>query len=204
MSNNLSTDDNLELHEVHSLLEQAEQKLKKLKIIASTEDLNNPIQNELSFESMFQYSVILPSSDEHLHNTFVIGNFQIHNTGAETMNNPLICLEISPSQHSSISGKISYGKGNSDEDSLYGSNEEWKYLEYDWRKKGSKRGEHWLKPLHADNIAPGETLTFSNFQLKFSEKAEGELSLAGFVYCKEDSKGRASKNRIVLHLPSKS
>lgn len=189
------------LEELNQLLTEAEQKLNDLKaeVLEKNEKL---VSQSLSCQSFFQYTMVLPSPDEKLHHTFILGNFQITNNGAVSLYNPIICIKISPPSKASLSGKISYGKNLSSDDVLYESAEEWTYVQYNWRKKTRDEGEHWLKPLHITQLDPGETLTFSNFDVKFSEDTREEIRIEGYVYFKEIPKGKAALNHISLQIPS--
>ncbi|WLR51616.1 hypothetical protein LC040_01565 [Bacillus tianshenii] len=206
IENSSKIDNKEELVKINELLREAEDKLVQLKNEASESNskklfLSKP-SKILSFDSYFQYSTILPSSSEELSQTFILGNLHLINTGTKTLTNPVICLKISPPAKVALSGKISYGKGKNLDELIYQSNEEWTYVEYDWRKKTRQDGEHWLRPLHCPRLEQGETLTFSNFHIRLSENIGEEVRIEGYVYCQEDSQGKAALNTISLQFPS--
>ncbi|MFZ0477305.1 MAG: hypothetical protein WAM18_17695, partial [Halobacillus sp.] len=70
-----------------------------------------------------------------------------------------------------------------------------------WKRLNEKdnKEEYWLKPLEQSTIQPGQTLTFQNFQVKWTAEDTYAGSITGFVYGEENKGGVAALNSINLN-----
>lgn len=154
-----------------------------------------------SITAYFSYSLILPREDEE--NIKIIGNFVVLNSGTTLLTSPVICLRMTPSSHLSLAGKITSGQEPllKENDSYISDTEErWKYVDKEQHAKKND-DEHWLLPLHKTELPPGESLSFTSFEIDV-RKSEAPLSLIieGFAYFYEWQQGEPSINQIVLNV----
>jgi hypothetical protein len=153
--------------------------------------------HHVSVISYFTYSFLLPKGTDQ--KGTVIGNFVIHNTGADPLETPIICLKVTPKERVVLSAKLG-------EDVQYDRRlnplvmEPWQYIDENADKIVEEKGEFWLKPVHISQIESGQKLSFSNFQLKFDVSQEQmTYKVEGFFYCKQFPSGVRALNNIVIH-----
>ncbi len=146
----------------------------------------------------FSYTVILPEIAEEENEITVIGNFTFKNLGNTNLHHPIICMRIKPIQDVRLGGKI--GAMSHTALSIDGTNAEaWQYTHEDWKKKIVETGEHWLKPIHSQEIAPNNTVTFSHELHILTDKKEKYVNIEGFFYCDEMKDGLATLNNILIN-----
>ena len=152
----------------------------------------------ISVISYFTYSFLLTKGGDQ--KGIVIGNFVIHNIGSAALENPYICLKVTPKECAALSAKLG-------EDVQYDRRlnplvmEPWQYIDENANKFVEERGEFWLKPVRVAQIEPGQKLVFSNFQLKFAIRgAQTAYKMEGFFYCKQLQNGVRALNNIVVHV----
>ncbi|WP_096189363.1 hypothetical protein [Evansella halocellulosilytica] len=162
------------------------------------------VKNDFAMKAYFSHSVFLPntsdpSGDLQDPNIHVIGHFTIENTGTKPLNNPFICFRIKPAQQVLLSGKIRFRE--QPQNKAFAPMEEWAYIQEDFRDWIKTKGEHWLRPLHFQQIQPGEKKSFSNFDFTL-EPSEGvsQYLVEGFVFSKEIQQGVPSSNSISIFL----
>lgn len=156
-------------------------------------------QKKMNTQSYFNYSVILPELDEDEREVLIIGNFVIENTGDEILHTPIICIRIHPISSGKLGGKIEATLRN--EMIVDASNsQEWQFISQERKDKLKETGEYWLRPVESKELAPGEKLFFSNFDIKFTKPEEkNSVIVEGFVYFKEVQQGAPSLNKIIVN-----
>jgi hypothetical protein len=165
------------------------------------ENQTQEIIGEKKIESIafFTYSLMLPDSTEEDNNVLVIGDFIIRNIGNETLHAPVICLRISPASAGSLSGKIRNRQKRNALRIEATTTNEWRYIEANEGER-ENQGEYWITPSFLNELAPDHTLVFPGFTLNLVKPLEGNsVIVEGFVYFKEQSKGIASLNNIVIN-----
>lgn len=156
----------------------------------------NTAENVLSF---FNYSIILPDFTEETKDVLILGHLIIKNIGSDLLNTPIICIRITPSAAGSLGGKINF-INKSDLVINATSSEEWTYVNKNWKEKVKVSGEHWLKPTGKNSLPPGESLIFSNFDLKcIKPEKENSITIEAYVYFQELKDGLSSLNKIVIN-----
>ncbi|SFJ75288.1 hypothetical protein SAMN04487936_10447 [Halobacillus dabanensis] len=135
--------------------------------------------------SFFTYSThfFYDSSSESM----IFGSYHVQNLGDRPFIQPYICLKISPESPFHFSGKYVY-KDSIQKMKMSGA---WERL-----NEATEKEEYWLRPSGKDSIEPGETLTFSNFQLKWTSEQKYAGSMMGFTYGEEETSGIAALNNI--------
>lgn len=164
---------------------------KKLEAPENYEAEKEPITDVTCY---FNYSFV---QDKETNDHFIYGSFIITNVGDNPLTNPIICLKVNESQQTIIGGKI--GEMNRANNKIISKFEEWSYLYDDWRKKWIEQGELWLKPKQTTELAPGEKLVFSGFDIKFKEKhSMTQVMIEGFTYFQQLPNGKNSLNSISI------
>ncbi len=204
-----------EISRYQQLVEKYEKKLEQgkqhvLLLQSEIEDLKNkePEIKEITrieIQPYFSYSLMLPQVGEEEKEIVIMGNFIIKNIGNLELTNPIICLKVQPHDSSSLSGKIKLFPTKDpidDENRLFeeAATEEWIYLQEDWRKKVKETGEHWLRPAQQMELASGEQLSFSNFNLTLNPtEKNSSIVVTGFVYFQELQQGIPCLNKIIVN-----
>jgi len=168
---------------------------KKLKLHEDqTEFYLTEIQNLLSntlhvpyIISYFTYSINI--SHNISTESMIIGTFHIRNIGKNEITHPYICIKLSPNAPVHFSGKY-VTKKNSLPSNPNGA---WERI-----NEQSNKNEYWLKPIGTVSIAPSETITFSNFQIKWKPEKSYNAIVSGFSYCDEIQNGIPAVNQINL------
>jgi hypothetical protein len=140
---------------------------------------------ELKMSNFFTYTTNI--SHEQEHESFIIGTYHIHNIGDKTITNPYICLKLSPNSPFNFSGKYVNKKTNPP----MKTNDAWERL-----NDQTNKNEYWLKPIGKETIEPSETISFSNFQVKWIPNGSYSGSIMGFTYCDELKEGIPAINQI--------
>ncbi|WP_181347798.1 hypothetical protein [Thalassobacillus sp. CUG 92003] len=144
-----------------------------------------PLQQSMNVISYFTYSLNL-SHDNEMEN-LSIGSYHILNVGTEPLNNPFICIKLSPNSIFSFYGKFLYRQSNL----TMNTPDAWERL----NDKEDKE-EYWLKPIGTEVLGPSQMISFSNFQVKWLPEASYSESLMGFTYGDELKDGLAAVNQI--------
>lgn len=118
-----------------------------------------------------------------------LGSYHVYNIGSEPLINPYICIKFPENSPFSFSGR--YVHENFRPRST-GPN--------DWtRIMDTKiKNEFWLKPIGKTVIEPHETISFSNFQIRWSPKESYGGSITGITYCDQLKDGITVINPINL------
>ncbi|QGH35232.1 hypothetical protein GI584_14765 [Gracilibacillus salitolerans] len=121
---------------------------------------------------------------------YCIGSFHIQNVGNKPLTNPHIGLKITSNIDFQFSGKY-----------LYHNSKQSQRLSDAWERinEPSDKKEFWLRPIQKQTIEAGETLTFSNFQVKWIPTSKYSGTIQGFTYGNELPDGMNALNQIILN-----
>ncbi|MDR0136506.1 hypothetical protein RFW18_02015 [Metabacillus idriensis] len=155
------------------------------------------IEPVFQVHSYFQASIFLPQSEDD--NLSVFGDYIIKNTGNQPLQQPIICIQISPLQFGSLSGKIIMQR-KMDDTKIYedAPSNHWKHVHENWRERIRSENQYWLQPITETQINPNEDLIFSGFEISFPIPDKRPISVKGFVYAKELPKGVSSLNHLSI------
>ncbi|WP_394184815.1 hypothetical protein [Metabacillus halosaccharovorans] len=137
--------------------------------------------------SYFTYSINI--SHNISTESMIIGTFHIRNIGKNDITHPYICIKLSPDAPIHFSGKY-VNKKNSLSSNPNGA---WERI-----NEQTNKNEYWLKPIGTVTIGPSETITFSNFQIKWKPEKSYNASVSGFSYCDEIQNGIPAVNQIYI------
>ncbi|NBJ71655.1 MULTISPECIES: hypothetical protein [Clostridia] len=142
---------------------------------------------QIQIISYFTYSLNL--SHEEDGENFIIGSFHVKNIGIKPLHNPFICLKLKSEDIFDFSGKY-----------FYQDTQQNMQLADAWIRMNDKdnQEEFWLKPSSQQLLNPQETLTFQNFQLKWSPIISYNGSVTGFVYGDEIEDGVSALNQMSI------
>lgn len=147
----------------------------------------NRITNDAHLISYFTYS--LNVSHEMNGENLCLGSYHIRNIGHKTIVNPYICIHIPKDSPFSFTGKYVYP------DKLQRLKNPGM-----WERMNERENleQFWLKPLEQQSIKPNESLTFSNFQIKWTPTKDYAGSIMGFTYSEAHPEGLVAINAINL------
>ncbi len=141
---------------------------------------------------------MLPEENDEEEDITVVGNLNIKNIGTATLNNPIICLRMKPSENVRLGGKI--GSASHTALMIDGTNSEaWVYIDDNWKEKAQESGEHWLKPNKSKELERDANLNFA-YELRISTNKVGTFVIVeGFFYCEEIKNGISALNSITVN-----
>lgn len=149
---------------------------------------------ELSFSKSVDLISYFTSSLNISHDpeqeSLCLGSYHIRNIGNKPLTNPYLCIKLPEDSPFLFSGKYVYEHFKQ---SLKSSP--------DWERTNDKsnKNEFWLKPLGRTSIEPNETISFSNFQIRWSHNVSYAGSITGTTYCDQLKEGVAVINPINLN-----
>lgn len=138
--------------------------------------------SELQVISYFTYSFNL-SDGENL----CLGHYHIRNLSGRAITHPYICIKVPKDGPFTFTGKYVY------EESLQKMKRPDGWLRMN---TGEDPDQFWLKPLHKQSIEPNETISFSDFQIKWTPTKDYAGSIMGFTYSAEHQEGIGAINAI--------
>lgn len=143
--------------------------------------------NKINIISYFTYSLNISHDPEQ--ESLCLGSYHVHNIGSLPITNPYICIIIPEDSPFSFSGRYVY---ENFKQSLKSAGE--------WERINEKTNteEFWLRPLGKASIEANETISFSNFQIKWSPTTSYAGSIMGFTYSNQLEDGIAVINPINL------
>jgi hypothetical protein len=146
---------------------------------------NSARENIISY---FTYSLDISHDPEQ--ESLCIGSYHISNRGNEPITNPYVCIKIPEQSLFSFSGKYVYENFKQRLKTAGG-----------WQRINEKENkeEFWLKPLGKQSIEPNETLSFSDFQIKWTPTEAYAGSIMGFTYSDQLKDGIVALNPINLN-----
>ena len=121
---------------------------------------------------------------------YVLDLTMYHNIGNQPITNPYICIKIPKESPFHFFGKY-----------VYENFKQTLKVQEGWQRINEKtnKEEFWLKPLGKPSIEPNETISFSNFQIKWSPTESYAGSIMGFTYSDQLKDGIAVINPINLN-----
>lgn len=115
------------------------------------------IMNDEQLISYFTYSLNLAHEMEG--ENLCLGSYHIRNIGHKTVTNPYICIHLPKDSPFAFTGKYVYP----DKFQKVKNPGMWERM-----NERDNLEQFWLKPLEHQTIQPNESLTFSNFQIKWT------------------------------------
>lgn len=189
------------IKKVEKRLNVLENDLQKTKQILNEIKLNKmpKSQDDIVISPYFTHSIKLPKSEEE-HNIIILGSLILKNKGTQPLTTPYICLKFNTIETVSFSGRISE-VDMVDQGYSPVPMQTWNYINEDAQKLVDEKGEYWLAPLNVKELSGGESLSFTNFQIRLNRKKhEGLFKVEGFVYGKELEEGMPALNKINVSL----
>ncbi|MBE1556784.1 hypothetical protein [Sporosarcina limicola] len=150
------------------------------------DELNNSARMKMI--SYFTYSLNISHNLEQ--ESLCLGSYHVRNMGNQSITNPHVCIKIPKNSPFSFSGRYVHENFKQSLKSADG----WERI-----NERTSKEEFWLKPLGVTSIEPNETISFSNFQVKWSPKESYAGSITGFTYCDQMKDGIAVINPINLN-----
>ncbi len=136
----------------------------------------------------FTYSLDISHDPEQ--ESLCLGSYHLHNIGTRSMTNPYICIKLPTDSPFSFSGKYVYSHFKQSLKTV----DSWERI-----NEKEDQEEYWLKPFGKTSLEPQESISFSNFQIKWSPTKSYAGSIMGFTYCDEIAEGMAVLNPINLN-----
>ncbi|MFF0827445.1 hypothetical protein ACFYU8_11245 [Brevibacillus sp. NPDC003359] len=196
LNSELNSESDSEREELLILAE--EELLEQVVAIHPVEEVPEQVELRTAAEVYFDYTLIHSQSVEKPY--LLIGTLQVKNTGNVELNNPIVCLRVSPVDSIKMGGQVLPPKlvetmavqGTS---GLKG----WRYLEDDWFAQAMERGEYWIAPIQPVSIPPESTEAFQNFQISFMKQEAGKgIVVEGVVLCNDQTVHFSANNRIAV------
>ncbi|ABO66920.1 hypothetical protein [Geobacillus thermodenitrificans] len=180
------------IHAIEKELYIVKQALKEIKNLRQQNKLDG-----IQAICYFTYSLLLPNTKGN--KATVAANFVIRNMGSIPLDNPFICLRVTPKERIALSAKLG-------DEIQYDQRinplvmEPWNYMSEQAEQMVEEKGEFWLKPVRVSRIEPGQTLSFSNFQFHL-EMGEERMTykMEGFFFCRQFQEGVRALNHIIIH-----
>lgn len=118
----------------------------------------------------------------------ILGNLKVLNIGQTTINNLVICLNMNFSSDYDFSGKYIL---ENEKSPVISAPVFWALME-------QKDHVYWFKLLKEEPLNPGESVTFSDFNIRWQPKESYTSAVRGFIYCEEIQEGISVINPISL------
>ncbi len=140
-----------------------------------------------NFQVICYFTYSLNVLHERGHENFSLGSFHIQNLGTRPLTNPYICIKLSPDSPFDFSGKY-----------IYKDSKQKMRLTNAWERMNEPldKQEYWLKPSEKRVLNPSETISFTNFQVKWIPESSYAGSIMGFTYGDEVKDGIGALNQI--------
>ncbi|MGJ9458031.1 hypothetical protein [Oceanobacillus sp. CF4.6] len=140
-----------------------------------------------NFQVICYFTYSLNILHERGHENLSLGSFHVQNLGTKPFKNPYICIKVSPESPFDFSGKY-----------FYKDSKQKMRLTNAWERMNDPldKQEYWLKPTGKQVLNPDETISFSNFQVKWISESSYAGSIMGFTYGDEVSEGISALNQI--------
>ncbi|MEG0258685.1 MAG: hypothetical protein RR595_05170 [Lysinibacillus sp.] len=146
------------------------------------------ISSDVSLISYFTTSLNISHDSEQ--ESLCLGSYHIRNIGSQALTNPYLCIKLPENSPFMFSGRYVYEHFKQN---LKGPGE-WERI----RDKANKE-EYWLKPLGKTTIEPNETISFPNFQIRWSQNNSYAGSIIGIAYCDQVKGGISVLNPININ-----
>lgn len=169
---------------IEELNHQTKSYLYELKTVIN--ELNKP--DSMKVISYFTYSLNISHNTEQ--DSICLGSYHIYNLGTEAITNPYFCIRVPKESPFSFSGQYVYEHLRQ---SMKNTGE-WERINDE-----NNQEEFRLKPLAQKEIKPNETLSFPNFQIKWSHAESYAGSITAITYCDQLKEGIAVINPININ-----
>lgn len=173
------------LDDIKQKLEQLQQMNEQLIQEFMTFFQEKASSHEIQAISYFTYSLNI--SHKRGNENFCLGSYHIFNISNRVSTNPYICIKLTPANLFEFSGKYFY----KDSKQTMKFANSWERL-----NEPTNKEEYWLKPQNIVQLEPFQTLSFSDFQIKWTPKETYSGSILGFTYSDEWKDGVPSLNQI--------
>lgn len=169
---------------INKIQQQTKSYLDEIKKIVSQRTIPDNA-NSISY-----FTSSLNISHEAGQESLCLGSYHIRNIGNQPLTNLHICIKLPEDSPFSFSGKYVYEHFKQ---SLRGAS--------GWERINDKtsKEEFWLRYLDKTTIEPNETISFSNFQIRWSPGVSYEGSIMGVTYCDQLKEGIDVINPINLN-----
>lgn len=145
------------------------------------------IGKKVNIMSYFTTSINISHNTEQ--ESLCLGSYHIRNIGNQPITNPYFCIKLPEVSPFSFSGKYVYSQfQNNTSDPIV------------WERFNDikKSDEFWLRPIDLIEIIPNETISFTNFQISWSNNKSYSGIITGITYCDEVHEGLEVVNPISL------
>ncbi|MFJ7669159.1 hypothetical protein ACIQXI_18970 [Lysinibacillus sp. NPDC097195] len=180
----MSSQNNAVEEKIKDLKEQSTFYVREIKKLVEALDFQKTVSVVSYFTTSFNISY--DSEQESL----CLGSYHIRNIGNQPVTNPYLCIKLPEDSPFSFSGRYVY-EHFSQSLKTAGS---WERIH-----DTSDNTEFWLKPIGKTTIEPNETISFTNFQIKWSHNLSYAGTITGFTYCDELQEGVLVLNPINLN-----
>ncbi|AHN23623.1 hypothetical protein [Lysinibacillus varians] len=175
--------------------ESVQEKIRKLKeqttlYVDEMKRLVKELDQKKEVSSVSYFTTSLNISYDADQESLCLGSYHIRNIGNQPLTNPYICIKLPDDSPFSFSGRYVYEHFNQNL-KVSGS---WERIH-----DTSNKTEFWLKPIGKPTIEPNETISFTNFQIKWSHHLSYAGTITGFTYCDELQDGVLVINPINLN-----
>ncbi|WP_026582969.1 hypothetical protein [Bacillus sp. J33] len=153
-----------------------------------------------SAEAFFDYHLLVDQM--HSRNIKIIGNLNIKNTGNVHLNNPIVCIRVSPPGSIKITGQILPPHLTNTMGIQTGNGAKgWKYMNKEWFNELEEKGELWINTIENLCIPEQETVSIPNIQIKLlNNEDHRNIQVDAFVFFQEESLEIPASNKISLLL----
>ncbi|KMN38821.1 hypothetical protein AB0Y38_16610 [Lysinibacillus capsici] len=148
------------------------------------------IPNRINLISYFTTALNISYDPEQ--ESLCLGSYHIRNIGSAAVTNPSLCITIPKESPFYFSGR--YVHENFTPNFKTQGQSQWERF----NDKSSKE-EYWLRPVGKSTIEPNETISFTNFQIKWSHNLSYSGTIMGFTYCDQLTEGVVVLNPINLN-----
>ncbi|MEK5233729.1 hypothetical protein MHB42_18705 [Lysinibacillus sp. FSL K6-0232] len=148
------------------------------------------IPNSVSLISYFTSSFNISYDSEQ--ESLCLGSYHIRNIGSEPVTNPYVCIQLPKDSPFYFSGRYVHENFTPNLKTQG---------QYQWERFNDKSSteEYWLRPVGKTIIEQNETISFTNFQIKWSHNLSYSGTIMGFTYCDQLTDGAAVLNPINLN-----
>lgn len=171
---------------IQALKEQTNAYVHEIKLLVG--ELTIP--NRVNLISYFTTSFNISYDPEQ--ESLCLGSYHIRNIGSTAITNPYLCITVPKDSPFYFSGRYVHENFTP---SLKTQGQ------IHWERFNDKlsKEEYWLRPVGKTTIEPNETISFSNFQIKWSHNLSYSGTIMGFTYCDQLTDGVVVLNPINLN-----
>ncbi|WP_026908038.1 hypothetical protein [Paucisalibacillus globulus] len=145
-------------------------------------------QNNASIIGYFTFSI--STTNKKNEKNIILGDFHIKNLSANTINNLYLCIKIDATDKYNFSGKYKTTKLQNDRTA---SSSYWSLFTVPDKED---ENEYWFQLSNQKQLLPHETLSFSDFQINWTNKDVYSCSVQGFIYTDFEKEGIFALNNV--------